>query len=287
MKTILTQDPIVFSGERELERLSTQTLLTLSCEAPIFRELFEGRCGLRVLDVGSNNGEKTVRIFSDPAVEQVLGLEYNSSIALQAQAKRGDARFRFCHCDVEAEDFPRRLASLMAEEGREGFDIIYLSYVLSHLKSPETLLRLLRPLLKAGGVLVAIESNDAEASLEPADGRFREFLDMLAEDPYAGDRGVGGRLGALLTGCGFRAPALRCGAISAGPGEEEKKAMIFEMFFSYFPEDIALLRAESPEDARFACWEGWMREHYAALRRAVCAPGSRVSMGMSIITCTA
>ena len=63
--------------------------------------------------------------------------------------------------------------------------------------------------------------------------------------------------------------------------------MIFEMFFSFLPEDTALLRGVAPEDARYARWESWMRENHAALRRAICAPGSRVSMGMSIITCTA
>ena len=52
-------------------------------------------------------------------------------------------------------------------------------------------------------------------------------------------------------------------------------------------EDIAILRKDSPEDARFARWERWMDEHLAALHAAVCAPNARVSMGMAVVTCTA
>ena len=287
MESALTQNQNVFSGEKELMRLRTQNRLMHECEAPVFRELFAGRRGLNVLDIGSNNGEKTVRWFSDPAVAHVLGLEYNTLLAQQAQANYGDGRFRFCPCDVEDAEFPQRLAALMAEEGLEGFDVIYLSFVLSHLHAPEALLTLLRPLLRPGGCLIAVETDDAAASLAPEDRRFQDFLAMLAQDPYAGDRSTGGRLRAMLANCGYGDARLRCGAISAGPGEEEKKAMIFEMFFSYFPEDVEILLAADPEDARSAQWARWLEEHHDALRRAICAAPSRVSMGMSVVSCAA
>lgn len=286
MELGFSQNQNVFSGERELERLAIQNRLMYECEASVFRSFFAGKRGLNILDVGSNNGEKTVRWFSGPAVEHVLGLEYNAALALQAQAACSDERFCFCPCDVDAEDFPQRLASLMAERGLDGFDVIYLSFVLSHLKAPTALLALLRPLLRPGGILVAIETDDASAVLTPDDRRFREFLDMLSQDPYAGDRSTGGRLPAMLADCGYRDPRLCCSAISAEPDEAEKKAMIFEMFFSFFPEDVAILRAAAPDDARFARWEQWIQEHHAPLRRAICAPGARISMGMAVVTCT-
>ena len=287
MELTLKQNQNVFSGARELERLATQNRLMRECEAPIFRELFAGRRGLNVLDVGCNDGEKTVRWFSDPAVEKVLALELDEKLAARAQEAFGGETFRFCSCDVEAENFPAQLGALLRREGRDGVDVIYISFLLSHLKQPETLLRLLRPLLRPGGCLVAVETDDARAALTPDDRRFREFLDMLAGDPYAGDRSVGGRLNGMLTRCGYADPVLLCGEIAAGPGEAEKKAMIFEMFFSYLPGDVALLRAGAPEDVQAAAWERWLGDHYAALRCAICAPESRVSMGMSVVTCTA
>ena len=275
----------VFANEKELGRLGTQNQLIYGYEQPIFREIFAGKHDLAVLDVGCNDGEKTFRWFSVPEVTRVVGLELDDSLAAHAQAHYGGPVFSFHACDADAEDFSARVERILAREGVRRFDIIYISYLLSHLRAPEALLRALRPLLKEGGVLVAVESNDSAATLTPEDGRFREFLAMLAQDPYAGDRAVGARLGEMLAACGFGTPTLRCGAISAGPGEEEKKAMIFEMFFSFLPEDAALLRAAAPEDERYAAWERWLAAHHAALRSAICAPGSSISMGMSIITC--
>ncbi len=276
----------VFSDVREQARLATQNRLMYECEAPLFRNLFTGSRSLNVLDVGSNNGEKTVRWFSDPAVSHVLGLEYSASLAQRAQETYGGGRFRFCACDAEAKDFDSQLASLMAEESIDGFDIVYLSFVLSHLREPEKLLRHLRRLLRPGGSLVAVETDDAKSILLPHDGRFRDFLDMLASDPYAGDRSLGGRLTHTLSDCGFHDPTLRCTEIAAGSGENEKKEMIFEMFFSYLPDDVALLRQSEPENTLYARWEAWIRENFIPLQQAICAPDSLISMGMSLVICS-
>ncbi|MCR5088532.1 MAG: class I SAM-dependent methyltransferase [Oscillospiraceae bacterium] len=274
----------VFTYEKELGRLSTQNELIYSCEYPVFREIFAGKNGLRVLDVGCNDGEKTFRWFSVPAVSRVIGLELDEKLVEHAQKSYGGKIFSFRSCDVNTEDFPAQLKEILRREDVLSFDIIYVSLLLSHLRKPEALLRQLRPLLREGGILVAVESDDANAFLTPEDRRFREFLDMLSQDPYAGDRSVGGRLDAMLSGCGYRSPVLHRVAISAGPGEEEKKEMIFEMFFTFLPEDVRLLRATAPKDARYVLWERWLQENYAALRRAICAPGSRISIGISVIT---
>ena len=273
----------VFSQEREVRRLVTQNRLMHGCEAPLFCELFAGRSGLCVLDVGSNNGDKTVRWFSDSAVKKVLGLEYNTPLALQAQQSFGDERFSFVACDVEAPDFSGRLRELMQREGIPGFDVIYLSFVLSHLRAPDALLRHLRTLLRPGGILVAAETDDSRCALAPEGGALlRRFLEILARDPLAGDRGTGARLEQMLHRCGFAGARRRCDAIAAGPGETEKKADIFEMFFSYLPEDMTALQemGDFRRDAR------WLSENFSALQRAVCAPESQISMGISVVTGT-
>ncbi len=283
METMLPPAPVIFSDEQELERLETQNLLMGECEMPLLQEFFAGKSGLNVLDVGSNSGDKTVRWFSHPSVSRVIGLEYNADLAQKAQEQYGDERFHFFVCDAEAEDFTQRLEALMQREGIEAFDLMYLSFVLSHLKSPQTVLSGLRPLLKPGGRIMTIETDDSGASLAPDYGPFHEFLDMLALDPYAGDRSLGRRLPGMLSDCGYGAPAVRCSAISAGPGEAKKKEMLFDMFFSFLPGDVEILRSEAPMDERFIRWENWLRAHHLSLRRAILAPESSLSMGMAVI----
>ncbi len=274
----------VFTYEKELGRLGMQSELLADCERPIFRELFTGRRNLRVLDVGCSDGEKTFRWFSVPEVSRVIGLELDGKLAGHAQETHGSDVFRFCACDADAEDFPVKLRAVMRREKVRSFDIIYVSLLLSHLRAPEAFLRHLRPLLAEGGVLVAVEADDAAAFLLPEDRRFAGFMDILSQDPFAGDRSVGGRLGTMLSECGYRSPQLHRCAISAGPGEEEKKAMIYEMFFSFLKEDLVLLRAEAPEDARYIRWERWLQQNCTELRRAVCMPASQISIGISVVT---
>lgn len=278
----------VFSEAKELERLQTQRELMRTCEEPVFRDLFAGRSGLSVLDVGCNDGEKTVRWFADPAVKRVLGLEYNAVLARQAHETHGGEVFSFYPCDVEAEDFPETFAATLHREGIEGFDVMYLSFVLSHLQSPEKLLRRLREKLNPGGVIVAVETDDGKSFLKPEGGALlKEFLEHLTADPYAGDRSCGSRLPQLLRAAGFSDVTLRCGAISAGPGEQEKKTHIFDMFFSYLPEDLRILRADAPEDARFAAAERWLAENFETLKGRILAEETHISMGMSVVTGTA
>ena len=255
-----------------------------TCEGPVFRELFAGRRGLNVLDVGCNDGEKTVRWFTDPAVARVLGLEYNAALARRAHEVHGGEVFSFYPCDVEAEEFPVWMAETMDREGLDGFDVIYLSFVLSHLKAPERLLRRLRALLRPGGALVAVETDDGRSYLRPQGGELLEaFLELLTRDPYAGDRSTGSRLPKLLRDSGFDAVRLCCDAISAGPGERARKEDIFEMFFSYLPEDVPTLRAEAPEAPDWGQMERWLAENLAQLKHIILADNSEISMGMAVV----
>lgn len=274
----------VFSIEKELGRLNTQNRLMYRCEQPIFREYFAGKSGLRVLDVGSNDGEKTVRWFSDGAVAQVLGLEYNAELAQQAQERFGDGRFSFRACDAEAEDFPERLSALMAEQGLDGFDVIYLSYVLCHLRSPAALLRRLRPVLRAGGLLVAVESDDGACALGPEGGElYREYLEFFAQDPYCGDRSLGRRLPELLRECGYPDAVQRGGPIVAGPDEPELREHIFHTY-DLLTEDLPLLREHFPNDALYDRMEQWLDTHREALKRCFLAENARAVMGITVVT---
>lgn len=268
-----------------MDRLAVQYRLMCAIEKPILSEFFAGRSGLNVLDVGCNNGYKTTELFSTDAVAHVIGLEYDSTAAAQANERFGDGRFAFYECDAETPDFPELLRARMRENGVDGFDIIYLSYVLSHLSDPGRLLRCLRPLLRPGGHLLAAESDDSRCMLLPGETLLREFLCMLAEDPFAGNRATGKRLPALLEEAGFGQARIRCDAIAAGPGETERKSQIFEMFFSYLPEDAAILRARRPEDDKYIRWEAWIDSHFRELERDILSESSCVSMGMMVVTC--
>ncbi len=275
----------VFQSQAEADRLAVQSLLLSDMETPFLRSFFQNQKNLCVLDIGCHSGEKSVARFGDPTVSHVLGLELEPEVARLAEARFGDQRFHFCDCDVEREDFEPWLRGQMQALGIRSFDLINLSFVLLFLCEPETLLKRLLPFLSPEGKILITETDDSTAFLEPDGERLRDFLARLREDPYAGTRSVGKRLPEMLRRCGYRAELL-CSALRAEAWETERKKQLIAMFFSYFPEDAALLCAHFPEEERYREWLSWTRTEYPLLLEQILSPASTLSMGMAVYVCS-
>lgn len=108
------QRQLVFQEKKEMERLCVQNSLLSCCEAPVFAQIFSEHSDMGVLDIGCNDGTKTVERFSSEKVAKVIGLEYNAELAARAQQAYGDEKFLFYPFDVEASDFSN-LENMYAE----------------------------------------------------------------------------------------------------------------------------------------------------------------------------
>ena len=260
------ENQAVFENEWEVERLHIQNKLLWECEQPVFDKVFKGRSGARVLDIGCNNGCKTMERFDRPEVSRVMGLEYNEALARWAHGKHGGEVFSFHPCDLESPSFARELSALMEQAGIEAFDVIYASFVLMHLRDPQTVLKTLRPFLAPGGCLLIEEADDLACSLTPdRQGLFRQFLQMLALDPYAGNRRCGEQVVGWLERCGYRRIQQLPAAIRATGGQLKKKEDIFEVFFSYLPKDLDELRQREPDNETWRKCTEWLEENYQDL----------------------
>ena len=260
--------------------------LSLESETPVFQYLLAGRQGLRVLDVGCNSGFKTARRFGRPEVSRVMGLEYSARLVEQARAAYGGEKFCFYPCDLEQPGFAQELRAAMDREQIEAFDLIYISFVLMHLQDPARILRQLRPFLARGGRLLVEEAGDMACSLLPDQGGlFRVFLGMLAVDPYAGNRRCGESLAQWLKDCGYREIRQLPAAMRAAGGQREKKEQMFQVFFSYLPDDIARLRRQEPDNPVWAEGCSWLADHYEELHQEILDQGSELTVSVRVILC--
>lgn len=280
------QNQIIFQDEKEIARLAIQNKLLAEYEVPGLTQIFASKDHLNVLDIGCNNGAKTTDRFSSEAVSRVIGVEYNEKIANAAQEKYGDERFTFFSADIEADDFEAALLGRMDEKGIASFDIIYMSFVLMHLRSPEVLLRRLRPYLKEDGRLVVIERRDEISYLRPdEDGLLLQFLSMLREDKYAGRCREGEELLSMLRSCGYGDISIWSEGV-CGTGEDaKKKGNIFSTYFSFFPEDLDILLREEPGNEMYRSWKKWTDTFYPKLRHRILSKESEVFMGTTILSC--
>lgn len=277
---------LVFQEKNEIKRLSVQNKLLSCYEESILSQIFAERQNLTVLDIGCNDGSKTLERFKSDSVSRVIGLEYNEELAKKAQKSYGGEKFSFYQLDVEAEDFTDRLRSIMDEKQIEEFDVIYLSFVLMHLSDVKGLLMFIRQFLKTDGKLFIIEANDADSTLNgDKNGLLGDFLGILKKDKYSGNREVGATICQTLAACGYEDICVWYNAVSAEEGDKEKKKAIFTTFFTYLHEDVALLLEAEPNNEEYKSWSAWLNDNYGTLRRLIMRKKSVISMGMKIMTC--
>ena len=276
----------VFENDQELNRLAIQNRLLRECEEPFYRRFFNGHHQLRLLDLGCNDGSKTVDRFDVPEIQKVVGLEIQAELAHRAQTRYGSGKFFFYPGNVEAPDFQGKLEQIMEREGVEAFDIINASFVLMHLKNPVALLEGLRRFLAPGGRIVIEEADDASSGLTPdADQLFRQFLQMLETDPWAGNRRCGEHVAGWMEQCGYREIRQHLVEIRANDGQLEKKRDMFETFFSYLPLDMEILCQEEPDNATYSACAEWLRRHYDALRAEAMSECTELRVGLRMIAC--
>lgn len=278
---------LIFQDETEMRRLRVQNTLLASYEEPILATLFSSAKDMAVLDVGCNDGTKTVKRFSSPSVSDCIGLEFNNDLVQSANERYGDGRFSFFRIDAEDNDFTASLSNIMEEKNIEGFDLIYLSFLLMHLKDREKFLRSLSQFLRKDGKILIIEADDSASKLNgDKGGLLGEFLEILSKDRYAGNRDVGRNIIPLLRKCGYDDITVHYDAISASKGEKEKKEAIFTTFFSYLGEDVSILLSCDPENAEYRSWKAWLDKNFCTLKELVTDEESEISMGMKILTCS-
>ncbi|MFI3312576.1 MAG: class I SAM-dependent methyltransferase [Eubacteriales bacterium] len=281
----------VYHLEVELARLAIQNRLFKAVEGPVYERVLAEHSQGRILDVGSNNGCKSADRFAprdDITVTRVVGLEYHQDLAQVAQAQFGNEIFSFYGCDVEDAQFPSRLAEIMQEAGVEAFDVIHLSLVLLHLKNPKALLRTLRTVLAPGGQLMVIETNDSRSMIVPdPENLCAGFVEVLAQNPFAGNRALGGELLGILEQCGYVDVEVQNEEIvsqeRAGYAQQTMKRDLYDTYVSYLKEDAEL--AKQKEHMAQAPWVAWVDAHFHQLKALVLAEDTMVTMGLRIVNC--
>lgn len=275
----------VFLDEVELKRLMIQGRLLSEYEQPIYRKVIDGRKGLTLLDVGCNNGWKTKERFSDKNFKKIIGIDCLDQLVDQARERFGNDVLSFYACDVATEEFTEKLRQIVQKENIHAFDIIHCSFMLMHTKEQEDILKRLKTFLAPGGKLIAIEPDDSTSYMNPdPDGIYKEFLQVLSADPYAGKRNMGAELPGLFSNSGYTDIQLECSEIASSGNEITKKEHIFDTFCAYLLEDLILLRQDAEGDAYQKEWE-WVQKNLDKLRQLMTDEASTVSMGVKIYTC--
>lgn len=231
----------IFGNEKEIKRLEVQNRLFSELEKPLILRLFSGKSGLSVLDIGCNNGAKAFGLFSHDMFSRVIGVDCDAELIEKADKAYDSQKFSFYKADIESPEFAEVF-------NIQQFDIIYISFVLMHLRDPKALIVRLKSLLKPDGVLIVTEGNDGISDISPCGAELlRGALEILKKDKYAGNRETGKTLPDILSKCGYSDTETLCEYISAKAEDKEKKEDIFTTFFPIFPIMLSFYLKKTPK----------------------------------------
>ena len=272
--------------ENEIERLNVQEDLFSTYEEPVYQKVFSKPRHF-ILDIGSNDGQKTIKRFSKTDAKKVVGIDFDTELIKISRENCSDDRFSFVYCNIEDDSFTSNISKIMKEENIESFDVINLSFVLMHIKDNASLLSKLRPLLSEDGVLMLIDTNDDLSKIEPDENDyFKTFKQLLSKDPYAGDRRCGAKLPETLAKCGYKNITIEKDKLVASPSENKKKESMFACYCSFLKDDVDLLLQEDPTNKTYLYSRDWLDKNYETLKENSLSNKCQFTLGVTVITCT-
>lgn len=275
----------VYKQEKELLRLAMQQSFLKEEEEPIYNRVLEGMEHGVVLDIGCNDGTRTVDRFGTDRVSKVIGVEYHRELADRANSNHGGGKFHFYQADAESSGFEDSLENIMEIFGIEGFDIINISFVLMHLKDPGKLLSRMKNFLKPGGTLISVETDDRFSRMLPdKEGRMKQFLEFCRKDMLSGRRRLGGDVPDMLELCGYQDVLVHSRCISASASEKNRKEQMFEIAFSWLLEDFEQMCRIYPENQEYARIKTEIAENYEKFRIDFTEKSTEVSCGLVMVT---
>jgi SAM-dependent methyltransferase len=151
----------------------------------------------RCLDVGCGGGDVTVALSRMVPEGHVTGIDFDASTISIAQDEA--QRLGVENVEFRAEDVT------ISPPREELFDLIYVRFVLTHLREPAFALRRFHDQLKPGGVLAVEDIDFAGHVCYPPCGALGRYVDLSIRSAQARgcDPCIGPRLPSLMQAAGF------------------------------------------------------------------------------------
>ncbi len=254
-----------FGDEKEKRRLRIQQNLMKNFDTSTYEKAIESFDELYILDIGSNNGDFIMdRIGKNNKVRLLIGLEADSLSVDAANKKYGVAgKIAFYNQNVESDDLQTKIMDILENAGVERFNIINISMVLLHLKTPYRLLKALRGVLAKGGLLIIKDIDDGLNLAYPDEnGDFARVIDICAKNDTSGYRYSGRQIYTLLKHAGYTDISLEKMGISTIGMDYDERLALFDTYFSFILEDLRIMAERYPDDKRVRDDYDWYCKNY-------------------------
>lgn len=244
----------IFSDDKkEIRRLKIQQDLMIDFDRDVYRRVCDSYDELRVLDIGSNTGAFVMdRIVSCGKVEKLVGLEYNRGFVDSSnRAYSVEGKIQFFEQNVEDEDFAERLEGYMEQMDIENFNVVNISMLILHLKSPYKMLKAIRRYLAKGATVIVKDIDDGfNVAYPDEDGSIQRIYKICKASRTSGYRNSGRQIYTLLMRSGYRDVRFEKMGISTPGMDYEQRSALFDTYFSFILEELKIYVRQHPDDKR-------------------------------------
>lgn len=189
----------------EIDRLSLQGTFHAEFDKILFQAAL-GKLPLSAaaVDLGCGWGDVTMdRFGAYSQIEYMFGYDRNQACIQAAQDRYGNATRRFRVLDIESEHGMDQIISELRNYSRRPA-LVFMSYVLMHLKNPTLLLSRLFSLLPKGSVIIARSGDDSTmVSYPDPQNHLEKIIQLTTEANGSSDRFHGRKMYLQFRQAGF------------------------------------------------------------------------------------
>ena len=275
------------SNSTEINRLKEQQKLLLNFDLPAYDKLLSGKSRQCVLDLGCGNGTALMnRLGNRPEIDKIIGIEFDPGAVEYANKTYGNDKIKFFTGDIESEDFESQLLRIMDEMSIDKFDFVNMLAIISHLKSPSRLFKVIKKFCRKNAALLVRNVDDGMNIFYPDEnGRFKHAMSLLSQCEATGYRYSGRELYTLMSRRGYKNITLeRCGLSTVGMSYDERSAF-FDVIFKFIKQGLTT-EAANNASAKIIAEKEWLEEEYDELEEEFLSNEFFMLFGFILFTAT-
>lgn len=251
-----------FKDKNEIARLTEQRKLTDKMSAKTYEKVKSEFSEPIILDVGSNDGCMSAELIKKLDAKLLLGLELDSDAVRYANEKYGSERAYFYAMDLEDLQIKDNIREVLALHNLEQVDILHISMVLLHLKSPFKVLKNLRGFLRPGGKIIIRDIDDGYNVAYPDEkGFFKKTMEMINRNPRWGYRKSGREIYTYLKKLNCQNITLEALGINTMNMTFNEREALYHTYFGGLGVDLDYLVEHVPENKTYRDDQLWYQNH--------------------------
>lgn len=257
-----------YTYENERERIQHQRFFLTEFAKKDFNSILENYKNFSILDIGCNTGEQCINMIErTDNLKLYVGIDREENAINYAKNLWNNPKVFFYGLDCEKKDFENKLQDIESNHNIKGFDIIFISMVLLHIKQPRILLDKVRNHINPNGKIVIIDIDDGFNIAYPdTKQHFKKAIDICEYTSFSGFRKSGREIYSYLNEMDMTNIKLHKCGLSTINMDRKQRDDFFNIYFWFILDDLRIMHNNNPDSKIIESDYKWINSVYDDMR---------------------